>query len=112
MIKWNGTASAITGISSVVGVVFAAYFVVQADIDAAASGLQEQMNTQQLKMVEDDIEFEIYKVQHKLDNIDERAASGKAWTTDTVQKQLLQRQLTILLQRKDQIVTRIESKAK
>ena len=101
-----------TAVGAVIGMAFGAYMFIRGDIDASAEGLQRQMDMQQLKSAQDDVDFEIYKVQHKLDEIDTRVENGKGFVTDPIQKKLLERQLTILLQRKAEVIKRIETAVK
>lgn len=102
----------ITAVGVLVGMSFTAYLFIEGKIDASATGLQKQMNAAQLADFRGDVEFEIYKIQHKLDEIERREENGKSYSTDSLEKRLLIRQLNIMLQRKSEVVQRIESETK
>lgn len=110
--KWNGTATSITGIATIVALSFGAWFAVMGAIAGEAEKLQGSIDGMQLQQKVEDVDFAIYQVTHKMDVIEGRILNGKAYANDATILSQLQRQLDVLLRRQDLVLKRIESKIK
>jgi hypothetical protein len=110
--KWNGTATSITGIATVVALAFGAWFAVMGAIAGESEKLQSSITGIELQQQAEDVDFAIYQVTHKMDVIDARIDNGTAYANDRTQLKLLKRSLNVLLRRQDVVLKRIESSVK
>lgn len=110
--KWNGTATSITGISTIVALAFGAWFAVMGAIAGEAEKLQNSIDGVKLQQKVEDVDFAIYQTTHKMDVINARIDNGDAYASDHTQLKILKRQLDVLLRRKDSVLERLEGQIK
>lgn len=109
--KWNGVASTITGMAAIISLAFGVWFTITGAIAGEAEKLQQSISGIRLQQQVEDVDFAIYQVTHKMDIIEQRVDNGKAYANDPTQLKILQRQLNVLLRRKDTVTKRVEAKA-
>lgn len=108
--KWNGVASTITGMAAIIGLAFGVWFTITGAIAGEAEKIQRTISGMQLQQQVEDVDFAIYQVTHKMDTINQRIDNGKGYVNDPTQLKILNRELNVLLRRKDTVTKRIEGK--
>jgi hypothetical protein len=112
---WNGVVKVAAGIASVgtvIGLAFAAWFAITGAIAGEAETRQQAVQGIQVQRAQDDVAFEVYKVQQQLDEITIREKEQEGYSSDAVRKELLIRQLDILIRRQAQVIRNLESTTK
>jgi hypothetical protein len=110
--KWNGTAASITSITTLVALVFGAWFAIMGAIAGEAEKLRGSIDGMVLQQQVEDVDFAVYQVTHKMDTVEARIDNGKAYPSDSTTLKQLQRQLDVLLRRQDVVLKRIENSVK
>lgn len=101
-------AGAVTALGGVVAMSFVAWFTIMDAIAEEAGKQQRTFYASQVQRDVDEVNFAIYQVVHKLEEIEARADNDRAWKTDTLQHKQLVRQLDILLQRQAIVLDALE----
>ncbi len=105
-------AGGVVTLGAVIGLAFGAYFVMTDAVGGEAKTRQLADQHLQLQNQADDVDFEIYKVAKKMDEIEDRMANNASYHGDPQRLSQLQRQLDILLRRQASVLLRIEDTTK
>jgi hypothetical protein len=105
-------SAGVASLGTIVGLAFAAYFVITDAIGEESKTRQIQVEQLKLQDQADDVDFEIYKVAKQMDEIENRMANNVGYHGDSQRLKQLQRQLDILLRRQNSVLLRIEGKVK
>ncbi len=105
-------AGGVLTLGAVIGLAFGAYFVMTDAVGGEAKTRQLADTQLQLQNQADDVDFEIYKVAKKMDEIEDRMANNASYHGDSQRLSQLQRQLDILLRRQASVLLRIEDTVK